>query len=134
MGLPKILVASKTCRAVMDDDAARAVFLRHGLEGNFGFLEEKQESLGFYEGIIVGTEPIGAAELKSMERVRVIHKFGVGTDNIDLAAAQKRGVAVMSMPGVNSRAVAEMAVALCWRRRDAFAKGIVASKMVPGGG
>ncbi|MDR0583538.1 MAG: hypothetical protein LBG57_04220 [Treponema sp.] len=105
-------MASKTCRTVMDDAAAGAVFLQHGLEGDFGFLEEKQESLGIYEGIIVGTEPIGEAELESMARVKVIHKFGVGTDNIDLAPAQKRGIAVISLPGINSGAVAEMAFGL----------------------
>jgi D-3-phosphoglycerate dehydrogenase len=96
----------------MDDTAAKAVFLQHGLEGDFGFLEEKQESLGVYDGIIIGTESIGEAELESMARVKVIHKFGVGTDNIDLASAQKRSVAVMSMPGINSGAVAEMAFGL----------------------
>jgi D-3-phosphoglycerate dehydrogenase len=111
-GLPKILVASKTCRAVKSDAEAGAVFLRHGLEGDFGFLEEKREALGVYDGIIIGTEPIGDAELESMGRVKVIHKFGVGTDNIDLAAARRRGVAVMSMPGINSGAVAEMAFGL----------------------
>jgi D-3-phosphoglycerate dehydrogenase len=111
-GLPKILVASKTCRAVMSDADAGAVFLRRGLEGDFGFLEEKRESLGVYEGIIIGTEPIGKAELESMTRAKVIHKFGVGVDNIDLAAARDHGIAVMSMPGINSGAVAEMAFGL----------------------
>jgi D-3-phosphoglycerate dehydrogenase len=96
----------------MSDAAAGAVYLQHGLEADFGFLEEKHESLGVYDGIVIGTETIGEAELSDMARVKVIHKFGVGTDNINLASAQKRGVAVMSMPGINSGAVAEMAFGL----------------------
>jgi D-3-phosphoglycerate dehydrogenase len=111
-GLPKILVASKTCRAALNDAEAGAALLRHGLEGDFGFLEEKRESLGVYDGIIIGTELIGKAELESMARAKVIHKFGVGVDNIDLAAARERGIAVMSMPGINSASVAEMAFGL----------------------
>jgi D-3-phosphoglycerate dehydrogenase / 2-oxoglutarate reductase len=44
--------------------------------------------------------------------LRVIAKHGVGTDNIDKAAAAARGIPVLAALGSNSQAVAEHAVAL----------------------
>lgn len=44
--------------------------------------------------------------------VRVIATFSLGHEHIELAAAQARGIAVLSMPDVLSDAVAEMAVLL----------------------
>ena len=37
---------------------------------------------------------------------------GVGTDNVDLAAAKQRGIVVTNTPGVNSVSVAELAIGL----------------------
>jgi phosphoglycerate dehydrogenase-like enzyme len=42
----------------------------------------------------------------------MISIWGVGTDNIDLAAAARRGITVCNTPGVNAIAVAEHAIAL----------------------
>jgi D-3-phosphoglycerate dehydrogenase len=44
--------------------------------------------------------------------LRMISIWGTGTDNIDLDAAARRGVAVCNTPGVNAIAVAEHAIAL----------------------
>ncbi len=44
--------------------------------------------------------------------LRVVSIWGVGTDNIDLAAAAKRGVTVCNTPGANAIAVGEHAIAL----------------------
>ena len=64
-------------------------------------------------------EPMTAAFIESAPRLRLIQKIGVGVNTIDVEAATARGVAVCNMPGTNSRAVAEMALALmlgCLRR------------------
>ncbi|MEJ0018604.1 MAG: 2-hydroxyacid dehydrogenase [Acetobacteraceae bacterium] len=45
-------------------------------------------------------------------RLRLIQKIGVGVDTIDLEAARARGLPVCNLPGANSRAVAELALAL----------------------
>ena len=45
-------------------------------------------------------------------KLRVIGRAGVGVDNIDAAAATRRGIVVMNTPGANSVAVAELALAL----------------------
>jgi phosphoglycerate dehydrogenase-like enzyme len=44
--------------------------------------------------------------------LKLISIWGVGTDNIDLAAAARHGVTVCNTPGVNAYAVAEHAIAL----------------------
>jgi phosphoglycerate dehydrogenase-like enzyme len=44
--------------------------------------------------------------------MRLIQKIGVGVNSIDLEAAKARGIPVCNLPGTNSRAVAELALAL----------------------
>jgi D-3-phosphoglycerate dehydrogenase len=50
--------------------------------------------------------------LAACPRLRLISIWGTGTDNVDLAACRRRGVAVTNTPGVNAHAVAEHTVAL----------------------
>lgn len=57
-------------------------------------------------------KPITADMLQHSPGLRLIQKIGVGVNTIDLDAARQRGVAVCNMPGVNSRAVAEMTLGL----------------------
>jgi phosphoglycerate dehydrogenase-like enzyme len=57
-------------------------------------------------------EPVTAAVIAGAPRLRLIQKLGVGVNTIDLEAARAAGAAVCNMPGVNSIAVAEMALAL----------------------
>jgi len=63
-------------------------------------------------GLIVGLERVSGAVIAAGRKLRVVSKFGVGTDNIDVSAASSKGVAVANCPGSNSNAVAELAVGL----------------------
>jgi len=45
-------------------------------------------------------------------RLRVVARYGVGTDRVDLEAAARHGVTVTVTPGANANAVAEMTIAL----------------------
>ncbi|TIC88835.1 2-hydroxyacid dehydrogenase [Nocardioides sp. GY 10113] len=56
--------------------------------------------------------PVGADLIEALPRLGMIANFGVGYDNIDLAAALSRGIAVSNTPGVLDPAVAEHAIAL----------------------
>ena len=64
------------------------------------------------DGVMVRMTPIRAADLARAKQVKVICKQGVGFDTIDIQAAAKHGIPVLRTPGVNSEAVAEMAMAL----------------------
>jgi phosphoglycerate dehydrogenase-like enzyme len=62
-------------------------------------------------GLIVGVDPVGAAVLDAGP-LRVVVRFGSGTDNVDLEAARRRGVRVEATPGANARSVAELTFGL----------------------
>src|SRR4051794_36468703 len=58
------------------------------------------------------TEPVDAELIAAAPRLRVVANFGVGTDNIDFAAAAERGIAVGNTPDVLTDATADLAFAL----------------------
>ena len=67
--------------------------------------------------------PVSAADIAAAPRLLLIQKIGVGVNTIDLDAARDRGIPVCNMPGTNTRAVAEMTLALmlaALRRLAAF--------------
>lgn len=79
----------------------------HMLEGR-----ELADFLADSPAAILGLERVDAALLDRCPQLAVISKFGVGLDSIDLALCAARGVAVLSTPGVNSLAVAELTLGL----------------------
>ncbi len=62
--------------------------------------------------IVRSAVKVNAGLLAAAPRLRVVGRAGVGVDNVDLAAAQARGVVVMNTPGGSSVAVAELALGL----------------------
>ncbi|MEW6229814.1 MAG: phosphoglycerate dehydrogenase [Bacillota bacterium] len=64
------------------------------------------------DGIIVGLERMSREVILAAGRLRVISKYGVGLDNIDLEAAQARGITVTYTPESNSEAVADLTMGL----------------------
>lgn len=64
------------------------------------------------DGYIAGLDGIDANALKSADRLKVIARYGVGFDNVDLATAREKGIVVTNTPGANSVSVAELALGL----------------------
>lgn len=64
------------------------------------------------DGVIVRQGKITDIVQDAAPNLKVISKHGVGTDNIDIEAATKRGIVVTFTPGANSEAVAEHTLAL----------------------
>jgi phosphoglycerate dehydrogenase-like enzyme len=66
---------------------------------------------------ITGLDVVDEAVLDAVPELRVVSKYGVGLDMIDLEAARRHGVSVRWTPGVNRQAVAELTIcfmiALC---------------------
>ncbi|MHB8577105.1 MAG: 2-hydroxyacid dehydrogenase [Dehalococcoidia bacterium] len=56
--------------------------------------------------------PLNEQVLSALPDLRLIAVFGTGTDNIDLAAADRLGIVVTNAPGANARSVAEHTIAL----------------------
>ena len=78
-----------------------------------------------HERAIVGLEPIDDRVLTAVPELRVISKYGVGLDGLDLEAIARHGVRLGWMGGVNKRSVAELtlmfAIALLHRVPESFA-------------
>ncbi len=66
-----------------------------------------------YDAILVRSgSQMNAQVIEAARNVKVIGRAGVGVDNVDLAAATRRGVLVMNSPSGNTVSTAELAVAL----------------------
>jgi len=75
-----------------------------------GPLDETQmiSLLGEVDGIICGDDAITRRVIeKGVPKLKVISKYGIGVDRIDLEAARQVGVPVTFTPGVNEVTVAE---------------------------
>ena len=68
------------------------------------------EMLPTMEFLVVGLFPATAEMIAGAPRLRAVLKYGVGVENIDIAAASARGVPVINVPGSNANAVAELAL------------------------
>lgn len=75
-------------------------------------LTELAPLLAAAEGWIAGTGPVTDAHLAAAPNLRVVARYGVGTEAVDLDAAQRRGIPVTNTPGANADAVADHAVGL----------------------
>jgi len=71
------------------------------------------ELAGQFDAFLCGDDAITRAVIeKSRPRLKVISKYGIGLDKIDLTAATELGVPVLFTPGVNHTTVAEHTFAL----------------------
>jgi D-3-phosphoglycerate dehydrogenase len=75
--------------------------------------EELAERIGPYHGIVIRSATrLTADVLERAENLRVIGRAGIGVDNVDVAAATKRGIVVANAPQSNIVAAAEHTFAL----------------------
>ena len=70
------------------------------------------EAAGKCDAMIVRSDKITEEVLDAGKDLKLVVRAGAGYDNIDGAAAKKRGIAVMNTPGQNSNAVAELALSM----------------------
>src|SRR5262245_2988469 len=108
--MPRVLISDKLEPAGLDLLRQAGIELdeRHGLTG-----AALQEAIRAADGVIVrsGTR-ITADLLEDPGRLRAVVRAGVGVDNIDVAAATRRGIIVMNTPGGNTVSTAEHTVAM----------------------
>ena len=86
--------------------------------------EELRRRVADADGLIcLLTDRIDAALIEAAPRLRVIANVAVGYDNIDVAAAAARGIAVGNTPGVLTETTADLAFALILATRAARRRG-----------
>ncbi|MBL8133878.1 MAG: phosphoglycerate dehydrogenase, partial [Anaerolineae bacterium] len=73
---------------------------------------EVRDLLPGCDGFIAGLDVIDRAALETADRLKVIARYGVGVERVDLDAAQAKGICVTNTPSANSNAVAELALGL----------------------
>jgi glyoxylate reductase len=64
------------------------------------------------EVLLEAVAPVGPGELELLPDLRLVANYGVGYDNVDVAACRARGIAVTNTPGVLDAAVADLTLAL----------------------
>jgi phosphoglycerate dehydrogenase-like enzyme len=76
---------------------------------------------------VAGVEPYTRGVFAAAPELKAVLRWGTGSDAIDIPAATEAGVAVITTPGVNAEAVADMALALmlaCIRRLPDLDRGV----------
>jgi len=63
-------------------------------------------------GIVAGLEPLTADVFAHYPDLRAVARLGTGTDTVDLKAAQRQGIKVLTTPDATTCAVAELTVGL----------------------
>lgn len=74
--------------------------------------EEVIRVAGDADGILVREAPISAGVIHALEACKVIVRYGVGVDNIDLETASERKIYVANIPGYGTEEVSDHAVAM----------------------
>lgn len=65
-----------------------------------------------FDAVLAGSEPYTAEVLAANPQLRVLSRYGVGFDAINLAECDTRRIVVATTPGCNHHSVAEHAIAL----------------------
>lgn len=107
----RVLIADK-----LESEAVAAIRALPGVsEVRFEPDASPETMAGLVEGaqptvLIVRSTKVPAAAIQASDSIRIIVRAGAGYDNIDVAAASGKGVAVCNCPGMNAVAVAEIAI------------------------
>jgi len=100
-------VSKKGLAPLRDDERFEVVRIKSSTEARFG--SELETAAGL---IVRSATTVDARLLEAAPELKVVGRAGVGVDNIDVAAASERGVAVVNAPGGNTVSAAELTMAL----------------------
>jgi len=112
----KVLISSRSFGKI--DSGAVELLKNQGLEPILNPLGKKlneEEIIDLLDdsvGIIAGTEKITEKILSYNDKLKVISRYGIGLDNIDLKAAQEKNILVFNTPETPKLAVAELTLSL----------------------
>lgn len=106
----KVLV----CDAIHPDGVAMLRKAGFEVEENKTLTPEQLEKrIAEFEGVVVrGRTKITAPIINAGSKLRAVARSGVGLDNIDLEAARKKSIKIISTPAAPTTSVAELAIGL----------------------
>lgn len=114
MSSVRVLVTCRQMQNCMDHFASR--FEERGIEVvQPEVIQQPTEDdlaaiIGGFDGMIAGDDPLSAGVLSKATRMKIISKWGVGTDGIDQGAAARLGIEVTNTPNVFGEEVADVAL------------------------
>ncbi len=92
-----------------------SIIRRAGAELRKGQCTTEEEVIEFaadVDAVIVQYAPLTAHVIAALRRCRSISRYGIGVDNVDVAAATAHGIWVTNVPGFCAQEVAEHTMAL----------------------
>lgn len=114
--LKKVLVTatnySELCREAkifLEENGCEVIENPHNRPMTF---DELKEVISDIDAVVAGVDTWDEEIFKIAPKLKIISRFGVGVDNIDLEKANEYGIKVTNAPRINSNAVAELTVNL----------------------
>ena len=74
--------------------------------------KELQALLPGVDGLIAGLDQIDHAAIECGDKLKIIARYGVGCDRVDLNSAKEHRITVTNTPGANAVSVAELTIGL----------------------
>lgn len=112
------------------DDAPRKILREAGLrvtENRLGRRLKPEEMAGLLaeaEAVLAGVEPYDAELLEQLPKLRCISRCGAGTDSVDMEAARRRGVAVLTTPDEVAEPAAQLTLGMILALARGFPQSI----------
>jgi D-3-phosphoglycerate dehydrogenase len=97
------------------NDEEKAVFAGLDAELRIADCHTEDELIGACadaDGVLLNQAPMTARVIRSLTKCRVISRYGIGYDNVDVLAAEERGIWVTHVPGYCTEEVAEHALGM----------------------
>ncbi|MCM2983422.1 phosphoglycerate dehydrogenase [Niallia circulans] len=114
--MPKVLITPRSFGKYSKE--ASRILTAHGFEvvtnpyGRILTEEEMKKEIVNVDAVIVGVDPLNADVLAEAKRLKVISKYGVGTDNIDVDYCKANNIPVTITRNANADSVADFTFAL----------------------
>lgn len=106
-----------SCPLIVDSlDEYADRFAEHGIEYDLADVDQQLteaellDVIDRYDGVLAGDDDFTRQVLASADRLKVIAKWGIGTDNIDEETAEEYGITVSNTPKVFGDEVADVVI------------------------
>lgn len=116
MGKYKVIVTARSFGKA--DDRALRLLEENDCEivrlaaGDAAFDQQMKEEIKAADAVIAGLDEYSKELIDSAAKLKVISRYGVGYDKVDVEAADRKGILVTITPGANGDSVADLAVTL----------------------